>query len=182
MVLRVQRFRHSSTTGQYPSKVSFLVWSLVAIFAVALAKRLRTSAAIAMGGISLTILAVSLVYAIYASSHAQDEAYLMTATRAWQFAFGALLALSISDLRFPKQFRATAGRIGLALIVSCGLVLDGAVLFRGPWTLWPLAGLTLVLISAGPNGGNNDPKWTATNFLSNRPLAWIGDRSYGIYL
>src|SRR5699024_2945639 len=52
----------------------------------------------------------------------------------------------------------------------------------GPWALWPLAGLTLVLIAAGPTGGNDDPIGSATHFLSNKPLAWIGDRAYGLYL
>src|SRR5699024_9568885 len=110
------------------------------------------------------------------------EAYLMTTTRAWQLAFGGLLALAGGTLRLPRPLRGTAGWVGLALIVSCGFVLDGAHLFPGPWALWPLVGLTLVLIAAGPEGGNNDPKGTATHFLSNRGLAWIGDHAYGLYL
>src|SRR5699024_3726085 len=43
-------------------------------------------------------------------------------------------------------------------------------------------GLTLVLIAAGPTDGNNDPVGSATHFLSNKALSWIGDRSYGLYL
>jgi hypothetical protein len=66
--------------------------------------------------------------------------------------------------------------------VTCGVILDGAQLFPGPWAIWPLAGLALVLIAAGPDGGNNDPVGSATQFLSNRVLAWIGDRAYGLYL
>src|SRR5699024_5569074 len=69
-----------------------------------------------------------------------------------------------------------------ALIASTGFVLDGGQQFPGPWAFWPLLGFTLVLISAGPTGGNNDPKHTATRFLSNKPLAWIGDHAYGLYL
>src|SRR5699024_5741955 len=72
--------------------------------------------------------------------------------------------------------------VGVVLIATCGIFLDGAALFPGPWAFWPLAGLILVLISAGPDGGNHDPKGSATHFLSNKPLAWIGDRAYGLYL
>src|SRR5699024_3591371 len=31
-------------------------------------------------------------------------------------------------------------------------------------------------------GGNDNPIGSATHFLSNKPLAWIGDRAYGLYL
>lgn len=124
----------------------------------------------------------SFVYAIYVGSFNQDEAYLMTTTRAWQLAFGGLLALVGGFLRLPRSLRGPAGWIGVGLIVFCGVFLDGAHLFPGPWSLWPLAGLTLVLIAAGPNGGDNDPPWSATKFLSNGPLAWVGDHAYGLYL
>src|SRR5699024_10573260 len=100
----------------------------------------------------------------------------------WQLAFGGLLALAGGTLRLPKQLRGPAGWLGLALIVTCGFALDGAQLFPGPWALWPLAGLTLVFIAAGPEGGDNDPKGTAAHFLSNKALAWIGDHAYGLYL
>lgn len=172
-----QHFWSLSVQGQF-----YIVWPAIAIIAVLIAKRFRTSAARVMAILIGVVFIGSFAYAIYVGSYNQDEAYLMTTTRAWQLAFGGLLALAGGVLRLPKPLRGTAGWLGLALIVSCGFILDGAQLFPGPWALWPLAGLTLVFISAGPTGGNNDPKGTATNFLSNRVLAWIGDHAYGLYL
>lgn len=172
-----QHFWSLSVQGQF-----YIVWPVIAIIAVHIAKRLRTSAASVMAMLIGAVFIISFAYAIYVGSYNQDEAYLMTTTRAWQLAFGGLLALAGGTLRLPRPLRGTAGWVGLALIVSCGFVLDGAQLFPGPWALWPLVGLTLVLIAAGPEGGNNDPKGTATHFLSNRGLAWIGDHAYGLYL
>src|SRR5690625_1013438 len=166
-----------SVQGQF-----YLLWPFVAILAVLLAKVLKTSAARIMGVLVAVIFVVSFVYAIYVGSYNQDEAYLMTTTRAWELAFGGLLALAGSSIRLPKQLRGVAGWLGVALIATCGIFLDGAALFPGPWAFWPIAGLTLVLISAGPDGGNHDPKGSATHFLSNKALAWIGDRAYGLYL
>src|SRR5699024_518773 len=166
-----------SVQGQF-----YLVWPFVAILAVLLAKALKTSAAKIMGVLVAVIFVGSFVYAIYVGTYNQDEAYLMTTTRAWQLAFGALLALAGSSIRLPKQLRGLAGWLGVAMIATCGLFLDGAALFPGPWALWPLAGLALVLIAAGPHGGNQDPIGSATHFLSNKPLAWIGDHAYGLYL
>ena len=172
-----QHFWSLSVQGQF-----YIVWPVIAIIAVVIAKRLRTSAAKVMSILIGVVFVASFVYAMYVGSYNQDEAYLMTPTRAWQLAFGGLLALAGGTIRLPQQLRAPAGWLGLALIVSTGFVLDGAQLFPGPWALYPLAGLTLVLIAAGPSGGNNDPKYTATRFLSNKPLAWIGNHAYGLYL
>ena len=172
-----QHFWSLSVQGQF-----YIVWPFLAIIAVLIAKRLRTSAARIMAVLIGVVFILSFAYAIYVSSYNQDEAYLLTTTRAWQLAFGGLLALAGGTLRLPKQLRGPAGWLGLALIITCGLVLDGAQLFPGPWALWPIAGLTLVFISAGPNGGNNDPVESATHFLSNKVLAWIGDHAYGLYL
>lgn len=172
-----QHFWSLSVQGQF-----YIIWPAIAILSVLVAKRLRTSAARIMGLLVTVILVASFVYAIYVGSFNQDENYLMTITRAWELAFGGLLALAGGTIRLPQPLRGIGGWVGLALVVSCGLVLDGGQLFPGPWALWPLLGLTLTLISAGPQGGDHDPTWSATRFLSNRPLAWIGDHAYGLYL
>lgn len=172
-----QHFWSLSVQGQF-----YIIWPVLAILAVFLGKRFRTSAARVMAVLITVVLIASGAYAIYVGSFNQDEAYLMTTTRAWQLAFGGLLALAAGTIRLPRALRWPAGWVGLALIVSCGFVLDGGALFPGPWALWPLAGLTLVLIAAGPNGGDQDPKGSATYFLSNKVLSWIGDHAYGLYL
>lgn len=172
-----QHFWSLSVQGQF-----YLVWPVVAILAVVIAKTAKTSAARIMTILIGIIFVASFAYALYVGSFNQDEAYLMTTTRAWQLAFGGLLALAGGTIRLPRPLRGPAGWAGVALISGCGFFLDGAQLFPGPWAFWPLAGLSLVLISAGPNGGNSDPTWSATRFLSNKPLAWIGDHAYGLYL
>ena len=172
-----QHFWSLSVQGQF-----YLVWPFVAILSVLIARLIKRSAAGVMATLAGLIVVVSLGYAIYVGSYNQDEAYLMTQTRAWQLAFGALIALAGSKIRLPKKLRGVGGWLGFALIVSCGFLLDGRALFPGPWAFWPILGLTLVLISAGPEGGNKDPKWSATSFLTNKVFAWIGDRAYGLYL
>ena len=172
-----QHFWSLSVQGQF-----YIIWPALAILAVIIAKRLRTSATRIMAIVIGIVFVVSFAYAIYVGTFNQNEAYLLTTTRAWELAYGGLLALAGGTIRLPQRLRAPAGWVGLALVVTCGFFLDGAQLFPGPWALWPLTGVTLILISAGPQGGNHDPKHTATRFLSNKPLAWIGDHAYGLYL
>ncbi|MGP5073496.1 acyltransferase family protein [Arthrobacter rhombi] len=166
-----------SVQGQF-----YFLWPLVAIVAVVIAKLARTSAARIMAILIGVVFVVSFVYAIYVGGYNQSAAYLMTSTRAWELAFGGLLALAGAKLRLPERLRGPAGWVGIGLIATCGLVLDGGQLFPGPWALWPLAGLALVIISAGTQSSDQEPSWSAVRFLSIRPLAWIGDLSYGLYL
>src|SRR5699024_121621 len=81
-----QHFWSLSVQGQF-----YIVWPVIAILSVVIAKRLRTSAARVMGLLIGLVFIASLIYAMYVGSYNQDEAYLMTTTRAWQLAFGGLL-------------------------------------------------------------------------------------------
>ncbi|MFC0582724.1 acyltransferase family protein [Micrococcoides hystricis] len=172
-----QHYWSLSVQGQF-----YLLWPLVAVIAVLVARYLRRSASSVMAVAVGAIFIASLVYALYYGSFNQDEAYLMTRTRMWELAFGGLLALLGARLTLPEWLRVPAGWLGLALIVSCGFVIDGAQEFPGLLAFWPLGGLALVLAAAGPQGGLADPRGSATRFLSNPVFGWIGDRAYGLYL
>src|SRR5690625_891328 len=120
-----QHFWSLSVQGQF-----YLLWPVIAIAAVLIAKRLHKSAAKIMSvGVCLIFIA-SFLYAIYVGTYNQDEAYLLTTTRAWELAFGGLLALAGGTLRLPKHLRWLAGWRGVALIVTAGVFVDGSRLFR----------------------------------------------------
>ena len=59
---------------------------------------------------------------------------------------------------------------GLVLILSSGLLWDGAQTFPGPAAAWPVAGAIAVLVSSGATGGR-----TVGRVLNSRPLHWLGD-------
>src|SRR5690625_705494 len=172
-----QHFWSLSIQGQF-----YLVLPIVAWSAYWLAIRLKTSSTRVMGWTLAAFLVASLAFAIYVSSYAQDEAYLMTRTRVWQFAFGGLLAIVIDRVHFSNKTRLLLGYLGLVSIVAVGFLINGAQLFPGPWALWPLLAFAFVLLAAPDTAEHNSAIRSAPRVLSNRFFGWVGDHAYGLYL
>ena len=159
-----------SVQGQF-----YLLWPVLTIVAVVVARRLGMRARTAMIVVSVLVMAASFPFAVYMHHAQQSNAYLNTGTRLWQLAFGALIALLGAEV-LPRAIRPVTGWIGLLLIITCGFFLDGGQLFPGPWALWPVLGFALVMWS------EHDARWGVTRVLQLRPFAWVGDISYAFYL
>lgn len=174
-----QHFWSLSVQGQF-----YLIWPAVALLAVWLARRSRFSPTATMATLIGLLMIVSFATALVVQQQNQAEAYLLTQTRIWELGFGGLLALLGARLTLPRRLRTPAGWLGLALIISCGFVLDGAALFPGPWALWPLVGTALVLASATRSSADKDapPFSSAASLLATAPFARLGDIAYGLFL
>lgn len=98
-------------------------------------------------------------------------------TRAWEFAVGALLALTIATRTFHIRRVSTAvGLIGMALLAASLWLITEATPFPGVWTVLPVTG-TLLLLLAGI-----DSTAASSRLLSSPPMVKIGDWSYSMYL
>ena len=98
-------------------------------------------------------------------------------TRAWEFAAGALLALSLPQwASVAKKLSALLGILGLTLLTAGFLLIDSSTVFPGVWTLAPVIG-TVLLLAAGVNEAT-----TVSRALSARPSVLVGDWSYSLYL
>lgn len=98
------------------------------------------------------------------------------ATRVWEFALGALLALGADRLKIASPAIAMSlSVVGILMLTASLWLVTGATPFPGPWTLLPTMG-TLLLIAAG----SNDTIVSRT--LGSRPMVALGDGSYSIYL
>jgi peptidoglycan/LPS O-acetylase OafA/YrhL len=130
--------------------------------------RMLTWSRVAIG---VAVLA-SFLYSVWMMSTTPSVAYFSTFTRAWEFGAGALLAA------FPIRRRVPWGRfapwIGVAVLgVSC-VTFDATTQFPGATALWPVVG-TLVALAAGRGTG-------LARLGSWRPVAFLGETSYGAYL
>ncbi len=168
----VQHFWSLSIQGQL-----FVAWPLLIVLIAFLARRfgggLRTWVALALGAVG----AASLTYSVVLTAAHQQLAYFHTLTRVWEFVLGGLLALFVDSVALPKLVRVVLGWAGVAGLVMCGLVLQVGTVFPGYAALWPTLCAVLVLLA-----GTSGSRAGADRILGSRPVRYIGDLSYALYL
>ncbi|MGO4803636.1 acyltransferase family protein [Arthrobacter sp. 2MCAF15] len=137
--------------------------------------------------ISLWILAAvslaSFIHSVAFSSSQHDMAYFATSTRMWELGAGGIGALLIPKLRLRPVPDWLSGWIGFGLIVYSAVAFSVAMDFPGSIAVVPVAG-TLLLLTAGSSvsAGAGPGTYSVTRVLSLRPVTYIGDLSYSLYL
>lgn len=120
---------------------------------------------------------VSFVYAIWLVGANQSAAYYSTPARLWEFTLGGLASWLFLRGEIPERVRAVAGWLGLGMLLSTGWLLGATRMFPGWASIWPVAGALLIL-AAGADGTVRG----VGRLLAWRPLTWLGNISYGVYL
>ncbi|MDO5512150.1 acyltransferase family protein [Corynebacterium sp.] len=113
-------------------------------------------------------------YAMWSQQVDQQYNYYSTWSRMWQLTLGGLLALHGRKLQLPPWLRAVVTWIGLTMVLTAGLIFDGALQFPGPAALYPIGGAVLIIL-----GGGHSRLSTA---LAGRSMRWLGDIAYPLYL
>ncbi|WP_396124707.1 acyltransferase family protein [Corynebacterium sp. ES2775-CONJ] len=120
----------------------------------------------------ILVTSMSFGYACYLYGVNQQLNYYSTFSRMWELSLGALLALTASRLRLNSHFARLSGIVGVAMVLSTGFLFDGANVFPGPATLYPLGGAALVVISGG----------AGVSFLAGSMMRFLGRIAYALYL
>ena len=140
-----------------------------------------------LAGLAIVV-ALSLGYSIYATWQDPASAYFVTPTRIWELGAGALLAVAQAVRRAQTSARWTqnlgAGAAsallawtGLAAIAVTAVTFSSATPFPSWRALLPILG-TVVVIAAHAGTAGISP----TRILRWRPIQWLGDISYSVYL
>ncbi|WP_346764759.1 acyltransferase family protein [Rhodococcus sp. HNM0569] len=132
----------------------------------------------ALTGVIGVGLVASFLYALAATHIHQPWAYYDSGARLWELLAGALLALVVDRIALPLVWRRILAVAGFAVVVGCGIVLDGGALFPGPWALVPV-GAALALIVAGAGSG---PQPYVVALLGTRGFVELGSLAYALYL
>ena len=169
----------------------YLVWPLIMIVALRLlGKRLPRLAGVFLGAALLS----SLWMAVHYDPANPNRVYLGTDTRASGLLLGAAMALvwrpyaiARSELRSRGRLLSLVGILGTAIlaftmfvfhevVVKDGEIVGYDLLYRGGFLLVGLA--TMMVIASTTHLGSV----YGQRVLGNRALAWLGTRSYGLYL
>lgn len=120
----------------------------------------------------------SFAHAVVMHDVDQPRAYFESFTRAWELLAGVLAAAVCGAVRMPLVLRVLAVTAGLAAILACGVLIDGAEEFPGAWALVPVVGTLLVIIGGASESGRILP----SRVLASAPFVMLGSIAYALYL
>jgi peptidoglycan/LPS O-acetylase OafA/YrhL len=169
----VQHFWSLSVEEQF-----YVAWPVLMLVAVGVTR--NRDARVQKRSLATVIAAVtalSLAYALYDTPANPAAAYFVTPTRAWEFGLGGLLALLPSAERTPDAMRGALSWIGIGAIAVAVLAYTASTPFPGYAALLPILGAVAVMGAGAPSVG-----WAPTRLLGLRPIQFVGDVSYSIYL
>ena len=128
-------------------------------------------------GILALVAVASFSYAIYATATDPDPAFFATTTRAWEFGAGSLIAFAPASDRMSQSMRAALSWVGWFGIGASVLVFTGNTVHPGALTAIPVVSAILVIWA-----GASTARWSPTAATGLRPVQFLGDISYSLYL
>lgn len=157
----------------------YVFWPIVMFVALWLSRKARSHKPTVVSVLAI-IFVGSLAYSIYLTAALPSLAYFSTFTRAWEFAAGALLSVLLAGDRVADSKLANNplfAWVGLALMTAPIILFDAKTPFPGYWAAVPVLGAVMVLF-----GGQSKSRFMPRRLIASKPIQFIGDISYSLYL
>lgn len=154
----------------------YLVWPLLLLGAWWWATRRAWSPRVVSAFVLSAVVVVGLGASVLATTVMPSQAYFVTYTRAWEFGVGGLLAL-IPFRRLPGLMANVLALAGFAAIAVAAVAFGPETPFPGAWALVPVLGTAAVIAA-----GTSTQRLWHSPVTSLRPVQWLGDVSYSLYL
>jgi len=123
------------------------------------------------------VLALSLGASVVWTAADPAVAYFATPARLWEFAAGGLLGVLPLFTAVGRRGRAALAWAGILIILVSAVLITPATPYPGVAALLPVLGTILVLVADSTEG-----RLSPARLLAARPVRWVGDASYSIYL
>ena len=168
----VQHFWSLSVEEQF-----YFVWPVLILAAAWLARRRGWHPNPTIGGALLLVVAASFWFSVSETANNPAAAYFVTPTRMWELGVGGLVAVWATRGRLvPAPVAAPLAWAGLAAIAFTCWQYSSATPFPGYQAALPVCATAAVIAARSDGAGS------PTQILRLRPVQWLGDVSYAVYL
>ena len=156
----------------------YLVWPGLIIISCLVGRRwLRGHTTRTIGFTLLAVTVGSFVCSVWATAAYPAAAYFITPTRAWEFGAGALVVLLMRKWVPPLALARLLRWLGIVGLLAAAWYFSDMTAFPGYAAALPVLA-TAAIIVAGDTG-RADP---SDLVFRQRPVQWLGDVSYSVYL
>ena len=156
----------------------YLVWPSLIIISCLVARRwLRGRTTTTVGVTLLLVTLGSFAVSVWATQTHRAAAYFITPTRAWEFGAGALVVLLMRKWAPPLALARLLRWLGLIGLLGSAWLFSSATAFPGHAAALPVIATAAIIIAG--DTGRADPSDLVFRL---RPVQWLGDVSYSIYL
>lgn len=156
----------------------YLLWPIVIALLFGLALRRNKSPYLILGWGMATIILASFSYSIYSTSTNPGWAYFATTTRIWELALGGATALYVSRRKhpIPTGIGIATAWVGVLGVFIAAVTFDGSTPFPGFAAALPVLATALVIAAASSH------QYSPNTLLCFRPMQFLGDISFSVYL
>ncbi len=154
----------------------YVVWPLIIGGVFLLGRRFLTVNKLLTAAMAIIFLS-SLAYSIYLTNANPAAAYFVTPTRVWELALGGMVALMATKLIVPARFAVPMAWSGLIMIATAAMLFTQQTPFPGYTALLPTLGTAFIIMAA-----TDEMKWSPRRLFGLKPVQFIGDISYSVYL
>lgn len=154
----------------------YVVWPILILIVLAVAARGRWKPRVLVTSAILVVTIASFGYGLYLTHVEPAAAYFVTTTRVWELGLGAVLACVGQLWRPGRVLGIVAAWLGVLLIAFAAATYTSGTPFPGSAAAVPTLGAVLIIWAGSTS------RWSPTGVLGVRPVQWVGDASYSIYL
>jgi len=175
----VQHFWSLSVEEQF-----YFVWPVLILLLAALARACRRRPLpVVLGGL-VVLVAVALAWSVHETAADPAAAYFVTPTRMWELGAGGVLAALtlLRPGRLPAAVAVPLAWAGLAAIGWAAAAYTGHTPFPGWEAAVPVLGTVAVIAARPPVSRERGGRLSPGPALALRPVQWLGDISYSVYL